>query len=147
MNEFCSLIAELRSDKVITTTEWVNFISCHFKLQSRLDLFRLFIIYCETLCSACSPLFHLSSLFLAKTQMHKSFHLAFAVYKVLLPLFKRSKGYSYLLTHFLVLMISLVNGQDFCSSEKHRFGTCCLRLFSTGYGYGDWDTESCRDAL
>ena len=55
VNEYCSLVVKLRAEKGAVATEWVSSISCHYELQSRLELFRLFKICCETLRSPCSP--------------------------------------------------------------------------------------------
>ena len=55
VNEYCSLIVKFTAEKVAMSTEWVSSISCHYELQSRLELFRLFKICCETLRSPCNP--------------------------------------------------------------------------------------------
>ena len=49
VSEYCSLITKFRSDKICNNKEWVSFFSCHYELQSRIELFRLFRICCETL--------------------------------------------------------------------------------------------------
>ena len=49
VSEYCSLITKFRSDKICSNKEWVSFFSCHYELQSRIELFRLFRICCETL--------------------------------------------------------------------------------------------------
>ena len=48
VSEYCSLNTKYRSDKICNNNEWVSFISCHYELQSRIELFRLFRICCET---------------------------------------------------------------------------------------------------
>ena len=49
VSEYCSLITKFRSDKICNNKDWVSFFSCHYEFQSRIELFRLFRICCETL--------------------------------------------------------------------------------------------------
>ena len=134
MNEYCSLIVELRTDKIAVTTEWVSSISRHYELQSRLELFLLFKICCETLHSLCSP----SPSFIVTIPCLESdmqdFSLVFEVYNAVSLPFRRSRVFSFLQMHFHVLTSWLVWVLGCCKNGNFWCGICCHQLTFTGSG-------------
>ena len=53
MKGFCSLVTKFRGSKLSNSGKWIEFISCYYDLQSRVELFCLYKICCETLENPC----------------------------------------------------------------------------------------------
>ena len=130
VSEYCSLITKFRFDKICNNKEWVSFFSCHYELQSRIELFRLFRICCETLRNpTVSPPLFVVPMPGLKSDANE-FSSAVRSLQCTIASVQKVESYSCPQIRCLVFSICFLMGQDSFSSVNSLSGICCLPAIS-----------------